>query len=423
MKRAFLILPLIAIFLFGCDSAITDSTPDDKTAELQSEDVLNQSAFDKKNDNKGGGKPGGGGGNDAYPTYSNVTVEPLGLTSDFTNWYDPNVMRMPSVVSTYQGGVDPSGFFGCPDSNKPCYRITVTLDQADAGDAVAVRIFPFEEDARCDVNGCPADPSLDDGTTNPPRRALSLFDDYLGTPFVGVEAFTDGTYSFYWQGQLFRRYYNSIDGEGYHGYFRYDRDPDDGGPDLLRAEATFYDASSDGSGYLSGTSLTEIDQCASANPIETHNGGCVFRHEGASSAMGYIESRIESVSEPTRGRGRDKTSTTTISVTNSLNGTSEMKSDGGSDVWVVYLIDNVIQDGSHVRTIEATSNNSFTVAAREGCLLIRPVQAELWANNPTEFNSAFSADENGEWIYDVDANGALTETTAGSYCSSAYSAP
>lgn len=398
MKRLFLLLPLVAFLLIGCDDAVTDSISENDRSAVAADDVIG-----KKNDNNGGdkgGRPGGGGGNDANPTYSNIKVENLGPTA-VTGWYDPSVMNVPSVVASYDGGRDASEFFGCPDATLPCYRFTVTVDQADVGDAVAVRIHPFEEDARCADDVCPTDMSLGDD-----RRLLSVFDSYLGTPYITVDPDNPaGDYVFYWQGQLVRQV-----GLDFHGYFRFDRDPDDGGDDLLRPEPAFFDA---GSGYLSGTSLTEIDACASSSD-------CLFNHAAPVADLS-IGSQVISVSEPTQGRGRNKTSSTTITVFNTLNGASEMsETDSGSDVWVVYLIDNLTASGDRIRTVDGTASSSFTVSPQEGCLLIRPMQAQLYADNVSELNSYFSADLNGEFIFDVGSDGALSAAETGSTCALAF---
>lgn len=415
MKRLLLFLPVLLIIAIGCDDMITDSISNDDSTVVQSADALNESAFGKKNDNgngndKGGGKPGGGG--DAFPTYSNITVTQVN-SLEAVDWYDDSIMTVPSLVTSYIGVSGPEAFFGCPDDSLPCYKMSVKLDQVDTGDAVAVRIYPFEEDKRCALDGCPRDLTLDDGTTNPPRRKLSLFDDYLGTPYVTVEEFEqDGTYSFYWQRQALRSYFNPSTGSNEAAaYYRVDRDPDDGGADLLRAQAVFIDASSPGT--FDGASMTDIDYCASASPSATDNSDCVFRFEGAANADLAIESNFLSLGEATRSRGRNKGVSTEILVDNTLGGVSQVHADGGSDVWVVYLVDNILVNGARVRTVKSTSNNSFTVSPEEGCLLIRPIQAELFANSSSEFDSAFSADSGGfEEVFSVGPYGELTQDSS-----------
>lgn len=372
----------------------------------------------KKGDNKGKPGGGGGGGSDSgvFPTWSNVKITPV-ASIVANGWFDGDVMTLPGPETdfTFKDANDntietAADFFGCPlGDTVPCYAVDLTYEQAELDDKVAIRLFPMEEDSACIGGICPEDMTLDDGSEMPDRRRLSLFDDYLGTPYVPVSAFDpiEKTYRFYWQGQHLRV---SGDGTRLVGYFRFDRDPDDGGGDLLRASASFIDASSPNT--VDNENILEIDRCGSTSPTASDNSGCVFRHV-TRPAQKSVRVTHGDPAVVTFGRGKNKTRGIQIPVSQHVPGNTN------TSHWTVYLVEHRDEFGGTVidRSVLATGNSTLQVPAEAGCLWLRPLQVEVFAQTDADFSAAFSADNNGfNAVFDITTNGSVTARSDASSC-------
>ena len=204
----FLVPCLLAVGLFvvGCQDAITDSGSD-SGRNMNSASLDNHNAIGKKGGN-GGGKPGR---STTFPSSVSINVVELvaGSVNHLTSpWFDDTFMLL-STLSTsthsFTTGETPVGlnvgtpeaFFGCVDSSKPCYEITVVAQDAEPNDLVYVKPLPMVRSNEC-TSDTFGDLCAHDDRFGIMARTLSLFDDFRGTPIIPFSEFASNkTFVFY----------------------------------------------------------------------------------------------------------------------------------------------------------------------------------------------------------------------------------
>ena len=185
------ILLIAGLIFSGCQDSITDVGNNTDASSLANLDAVGK--------REGKGKPA----SSELPITRSINVTE-GIHADADAWLAGPTLKYPSG-EIHEGATPESpiaeaeDFFGCPDAGLPCYKIVVEIepDTGQSTDKVAIKLVPFITSDSCastDSNlnqECPWDESYGDS-----RRLFSLFDTYLGTPYMLLSDLNGSTATF-----------------------------------------------------------------------------------------------------------------------------------------------------------------------------------------------------------------------------------